>query len=122
MARGADITENVAAANVLPGGDGETGEVGIKRLNAVAVVDDDLTSVACAQTSLDDRAVGRNADRVANSSRDIDAAMESAFPVEGIKPRAERAGDNALYRPLRGSIRHVHRMRRRTGSGNAGSG
>ncbi len=94
--------------NVLSRGDRESGKMGIKGFDAVAVVDDDFASVPGAHAGLEDGAVRRCANRVALVGGDVDPGVECAFPIKGIQPGAEGTGYDPLHRPERWRVRHIH--------------
>ena len=97
----ADVSDDLAAMNVLAGGDGESGEVAVAGGDAMAVIDGDEVSVAAHEFGEGDDAVGGGVDRGAVGNRNINAAMERAFSVEGIDALTEGAGEASFDRPER---------------------
>src|ERR1700760_2800505 len=100
----ADVADDFAAVHILAGGDGESGEMAIESMDAVAVIEDDFLTVAAGGTCHQDGAVGRGADWLTHSSGDIDALVEGAFAIEGVLALAEGAGDGAFDRPEVGQV------------------
>ena len=99
MPRRADVTENVATANVLSRDDRETRKMSIQGFDSVAMIDNDLASVSCAHAGLENGSVSGCANRVALVGGDVDPGMKCPFTIEGIQTGAEGAGDDALHRP-----------------------
>src|ERR1700684_1603268 len=83
--RRADIAKDVSTANVLSSGDSEPGKMGVKGLDAMAVVDDDFASVSRPQAGLHDSSVSGCAHRVALVGGDVYPGVECAFPINGVQ-------------------------------------
>src|ERR1700722_16921567 len=79
VTRRADISENVAAPNVLAGDDREPGEMGIEGLHPVPVIDYYLASIPGSHAGLDHGAVSRRANSIAFAGRNVDSGMESTL-------------------------------------------
>ena len=99
----ADVPDGIAAMHMLSRHDRKVRQVAITGGNAMAVVDHDGPSVAAQEIGKGDHAVGGRHDRLSVSRSDIDAAVESAFPVEGVNALAKRTGYRAFNRPEIGS-------------------
>src|ERR1700722_232876 len=109
VTRRADISEDVAAPNVLAGDDREPGEMGVEGLHPVPVIDNYLASIPGSQAGLDHGAVSRCAYGVAFVGRNVDSGMEGSFPIEGIHTGTKGTGYDSLHRPNRRRVSHVHR-------------
>src|SRR6266568_3641399 len=71
---------------------------------AMAVVDVDEASVAAHELGEADDAIGGGVDGGSVGNRDVDAAMECAFSIEGIDSLTEGAGEASLDGPERWSV------------------
>ena len=98
-AGGAHVSDDLSAADVLAGGDGESGKVSVTSGDTVAVIDGDEASVSAHEFGGADDTVACGVDRSAVRNGNINAAMECAFSVEGIDTLTERAGEAALDGP-----------------------
>jgi hypothetical protein len=96
---GANISDNLATTNVLAGGDGESREVAISSGYAVSVIDVNETPITAHEFGETDYPVRGSVNRGAVGHGNINAAVESAFSIEGIDPFTEGACEAALYRP-----------------------
>ena len=89
VARRANVSQDVTAANVLSGNDCESRKMSVQGFHAVAVIDHHLSSVPVAHSSLDDGAVRRRANRVALAGGNVDSGVECAFSIKRIQAGAE---------------------------------
>ena len=62
-------------------------------MDAMAVVEHDLLTVAAGRPGHQYGAIGGSADRLAHGAGDIDASMEGAFTIEGVLTFAEGTGE-----------------------------
>ena len=97
------VTDGVATVDVLPGGDGEAGEMAVAGGDAVAVVEHDGAPVASEEVGEGDGAVGGSDHGRAYVGGDVDAGVEGAFSIKGIDALTERSGDLAFDGPEVGS-------------------
>lgn len=102
-----NIAQNVTPANVLPCNDCKSRKMSIEGFHSVAMIDDDFASIPRAHSSLENHSIRRRAYSVALAGGNVDASVKSAFTFEGIKPGAEGAGYDPLYRPYRWRVSHV---------------
>ena len=97
---------NVAAMNVLAGGNGEAGQMSVAGRDAVSVVDHDGASVAAQEIGEGHNAVGRSNHCRSNTGGNIDTGVERAFSVKRIDALAKGAGHQAFDRPeIRSRVR-----------------
>src|SRR5689334_22609451 len=102
----ADIAKHLAAVHLLSRGHGKARQVAVTGGDVVAVIENDQPPVTVGEIGVADYALGGCNHRIAVVSGDIDAAVESAFTVEGIHALAEGAGHPPLDRPHVRSIEH----------------
>ena len=119
----ADVAQDLAADDGLAGDHGEAGHMTIDGLDAVAVVDDDLTAVAVLHLGGDDSSVSGGADGNTVGGGDVDAGVELAFTVAGdwILALAEAAGDRSEDGPKGGRV-GVQRTGAEAAEGSGGAG
>src|ERR1700678_2103534 len=108
VARRTNVTQNIPAAHVLSFRHCEPRQMSVNGLNAVAVVDHHFASVPIPHSSLEDGTVCGCPYRLALGGGDVNSGVESAFPVKGIQPGAERAGYDPLHWPFRWRVRQIH--------------
>src|SRR5207248_3250176 len=101
----ADVANNVAAVNLLPGDDGVTGQMAVKGGQPVPMFQDDGAPVTVHEVGVGDLAVRGSNNWLAILGADIHAAMERALTVKGIDAFAKRRRYPAHYRPQRGRSR-----------------
>jgi len=85
----ADVSDDLATANVLARSDGEAGEVSVAGGYAVSMIEGDEAPVAAGQVGEADDAVGGGVNGSSVGYGDINPTMERAFTVEGIDTLAE---------------------------------
>ena len=94
-----DITDRVAAMNMLPRRDREAGEMAVASRDAVAMIHHDGLTVSAKEVGESDYAIGGGDDGMTVGAANIHAAVKRAFSVEGIDPLPKAAGDLAIDRP-----------------------
>src|SRR5579863_9674861 len=85
----ADVSDGVAAVDLLACSDREIGQVAVAGGDAVAVIENNGAAVAAHEVGEFDDAVGGRDHRLAHGSGNIHAGVECTFAVEGINALAE---------------------------------
>src|SRR5882757_4193331 len=105
------VADHLSSCDRLPGHNGKTRHMTEERLDSMAVVDDDLTTVAVCHLRRTDDAVSRGDDRGSVGSADVDAGVELSLTIaeDRVLPLAEAAGDGTYYWPDRRPVKaRVH--------------
>jgi len=79
------VADYLAADDMLPGQSHDRHQVPIDGMHIVPVIDDDLLAITAAHIEIRYVAVACGANRRAIWSRDINAGMKGAFPVERVE-------------------------------------
>src|ERR1700680_455803 len=87
----ADITNDVAAMNVLAGSCGEAGKMAVAGTNAVTMVEHDGLAITTKQVDESDDPVGRCNHLMSIAATDIYTAVEGTFTVKRINALPEAA-------------------------------
>lgn len=85
----ANVSDRIAAMDVLTRGDGEAGEMAISCGDSVSVIENDGASVAPTEISEFDNAIGWRDHRLTDGGGDIYAAVECSFTIERVNPFAK---------------------------------
>ena len=99
-----DVADDLTAHDALAGDDSEGGHVPVDGANAVAVVEDNFTTVAVGHAGRLYEAVAGGVDGGAHGGLDVHAGMECAFTIEGIFALAEAGADLAFDGPDGGRV------------------
>ena len=95
----ADVTDDVAALNVLSGKDRETFEMSVAGRDSAAMVENHCSSISTHQICKLDHACGGSDNRLAENGPDINAGVECALPIERVNALAKGSRNWPFYRP-----------------------
>ena len=95
----ADVTNDVAALNVLSRKDRETLEMSVAGRDSAAVVENHCSSISAHQIRKLDRACGGSDNRLPENGPDINARVECAFTIEWVNALTKRSCYRSFNRP-----------------------
>ena len=94
-----DVSDDVATVDMLAADDGKTRQVAVASGDAMAVIQDQRSSIAAQHVGENHHTIRGCDDRLPIRCADIHAAVERAFTVEGIDALAKGGGNPSFHRP-----------------------
>jgi hypothetical protein len=95
----ADVSDCVSAVYVLARDAGEVAKVAVARGDAVAVINDDGTSITAHEVCEYDDSIGWGYHRLAIAGSNINTAVERTLSVERVDAFAKGSRDRTFHRP-----------------------